>query len=122
MAGERQQLMIDQQTTQAIKVLAKKQGMTFAGLLLSVLGWSWGQWQNQSAVTIVFPDAGRFLPGSENIIGMLVNALVWPEQILPNDTLASFLDRSGQELKNIFRHHTVNYADLTELASTMQAA
>lgn len=27
MAGERQQLMIDQQTTQAIKVLAKKQGM-----------------------------------------------------------------------------------------------
>lgn len=121
MAGERQQLMIDQQTTQAIKVLAKKQGMTVAGLLLSVLGWSWGQWRKQSAVTIGFPDAGRFLPNSENIIGMLVNTLVWHEQILPDDTLASFLDRSGQELKNNFSHHTVNYADITELASTMQA-
>lgn len=121
MAGERQQLMIDPQTTQAIKVLAKKQGMTLAGLLLSVLGWCWGQWRKQSAVTIGFPDAGRFLPNSENIIGMLVNTLVWHEQILPDDTLASFLDRSGQELKNIFRHHTVNYADLTELACAMQA-
>lgn len=121
MAGERQQLMIDPQTTQAIKVLAKKQGMTLAGLLLSVLGWCWGQWRKQSAVTIGFPDAGRFLPNSENIIGMLVNTLVWHEQILPDDTLASFLDRSGQELKNIFRHHTVNYADLIELACAMQA-
>ncbi|CAI1519821.1 Surfactin synthase subunit 1 [Serratia quinivorans] len=119
-SGERQQLMIDAQTTQTLKALAKQQKMTLPGLLLSVLGWSWGQWKKQSAITIGFPDAGRFLPGSENLIGMLVNMLVWHEQLSPDDTLGDFLARSGQRIRGIFSHQTVNYADLTDLAAKLQ--
>lgn len=119
MAGERSQFILSKETTDAIKARAKKAGMTVASLLLSTVGWCWGQWQQQNAVTIGFPEAGRFLPGSENIIGMLVNTLVWHEQILPDDTLDRFLVRSGQTLKDLLNRPALKYADLTELAAEL---
>ena len=86
------------QVTQQLKDIASETGTTLSPVLFSLyLIWIW-RITGQSNLVVAYPFAGRDIPGTEQVFGMLVQMGFLHIQLDPEETFADLLMRVSKQM------------------------
>ncbi|CAF4306371.1 unnamed protein product, partial [Rotaria magnacalcarata] len=97
-SGDEIMFEVNEQTTAALKALAKNLHVSLFSLLLSTYAFMLSEYTNQQDIVIGTPVANRNQPELENLIGFFVNLLVLRIKLDLHDYAIDFIKKVSEEV------------------------
>jgi amino acid adenylation domain-containing protein len=113
-AGSTIHFEIHREEADALKSMARQQGVTLFMLLLSLYNIFLGKLSGQEDIVVGIPTAGRRHTDLQGIVGMLVNTLALRNFPVIEKTFAQFLKEVGENTVKAFENQDYQYEDLVE--------
>ena len=103
-SGDAQRFMLDEEVTQALREISRKQGTSLYILLVSLVKLFLYRYTGQKDIIIGTPVSGRDHADLDNQIGFYVNTLVLRTNIDSTWSFAAFLNQVKTEVLESFEH------------------
>jgi glutamate-1-semialdehyde-2,1-aminomutase len=110
--GARQQLTLESEVLQALRRVSGEQECTIFMTLLAAYCVLLHRLSEQDDLLIGFPTSGRFLEGSEQLVGYCAHLLPLRSQLTGNPTWAHYLAQLRRRLLDAYEHQEYPYAQL----------
>jgi amino acid adenylation domain-containing protein len=115
--GAHERLLVDGDTTAALRALARKERASFFMCLLAAFGVLLARWSGQSDLVVGAPSAGRSRAEYEPVLGLFVNTLVMRLPLDGTPTFRQLLHRVRSVVLAAYEHEDVPFSRLVrELA------
>ena len=112
--GKVELFQIDSHTTNALKRLSRKSGVTLFTTLLSVFKILLYRYTNQQDVVVGTPIAGRSHKETMSLIGFFINTLVLRTDLSGNPNFTQLLDRVSSTVLDAYTHQHLPFEKLVE--------
>ncbi|MEZ5317813.1 MAG: condensation domain-containing protein [Vicinamibacterales bacterium] len=112
--GGRVAWTIDAATTEALRALARAEGVTMFMLLVTLLEVLLARLSGQDDISIGVPFAGRTRPEVEQVVGYFANPVVIRLQLEPEDSIRACLARVRTATLEAFEHGDVPFQGVVE--------
>ncbi len=99
---------------EGIRGLARQEGVTVFALLLAAYHVLLHRYSRQNNILVGSPVACRSQPGFENVVGYLLNMLVFHGDLSGNPTFAEFLQQVRETVLGALRHQDFPFSLLVE--------
>ncbi|MCP4157708.1 MAG: amino acid adenylation domain-containing protein, partial [bacterium] len=112
--GETITFEIDNELTEALRLLARNFGSTLYMVLMALFNVLLAKYGGQEDIIVGSPSAGRRHSDVENIIGMFVNTLAMRNSPKPGKAFAAFLTEVKQNSLEVFENQDYQFDELVE--------
>ena len=112
--GARQELVLPESLTQALKVLSRQEGTTLFMVLLGALQVLLSRYSGQEDIAIGTPIAGRTRVETEELIGFFVNTLVMRTDLSGDPSFREVLSRVREVALGAYDHQDLPFEKLVE--------
>ncbi|MBF0202099.1 MAG: AMP-binding protein, partial [Desulfamplus sp.] len=110
--GARHHLQADSEVLQKCLALGRSRRMTPFMTLISLYTLWIHKLTGKDEVVIGFPVAGRFFPGSEELVGYCTHLVPFVSHYRASDTLGDYLDSSRKNIISAYRHQKYPFSHL----------
>jgi amino acid adenylation domain-containing protein len=107
--GAKVRMPLEELDLPALQNLATSRGASLAMVLLAALNVLLYRHTGRTDVAVGVPVANRHLPGSENLVGVLVNTLVARTSLVGNPDFGAVVDRVRACMLDIFDHQNMPF-------------
>ena len=112
--GRHQNFKLSRSITDELKKLAKKENTTLYNVLLTAFNILLNKYSAEPDICIGTPVANRVQPGSQDIIGMLVNTLPIRTRIEAEDSFLNVLSEVKRTTQNAYKYQSVPFSKILE--------
>ncbi|HZN93441.1 MAG TPA: condensation domain-containing protein, partial [Myxococcales bacterium] len=113
-AGKTLRFTVDADLTAQVRALAASEGATLFMGLLAAFSAVLGRWAGRDDVLVGCPIANRHLPGSDELVGVLVNTLVLRTDLSGRPTARELLRRVRETTLGAFAHQDLPFERLVD--------
>ncbi|MBZ4336625.1 non-ribosomal peptide synthase/polyketide synthase, partial [Corallococcus sp. AS-1-12] len=121
-AGATHAVRIPQETSEALKALAQREGATPFMVLLAAWQVFLSRYAGQDDITVGSPIAGRTQAEAEGLIGFFVNTLVLRARVTPEDSFRQLLAQVRGTTLAAYEHQHVPFEKLVEVLQPVRDA